>query len=56
VTAPFTADQGFDYMREVVREAVYIDFGEEHLEHGDTIDLKVGLCDDPVMEGGKAML
>ena len=56
VTARITRRQTFEFISDVVREAVYFDFQGEHPEHGDTIDLSVGLCDDFVVEGGVVVL
>ena len=56
VTASITAGQDFEFICGVVQEAVYFDFGDEHPDHGDEVDLTVGLCDDPVEEGGVAVL
>jgi hypothetical protein len=55
VTAPITPEQKFEFISDVVREAVYFDFEGEHPDHG-AVDLSVGLCDDPVVEGGSAVL
>jgi hypothetical protein len=55
VTAPITSEQKFEFVSDVVREAVYFEFEGEHPDHG-AVDPPVGLCDDPVVEGGSAVL
>jgi hypothetical protein len=56
VTAQVTAEQDFDLVSGIVQEAIYFDFYGEHPDHGDTFDLTVGVCDDPVVEGRMAVL
>jgi hypothetical protein len=56
VTTPVTAVQDFDLVSGIVQESVYFEFGDGHPEHGDLIDLAVGLCDDPIREGGMAVM
>jgi hypothetical protein len=56
VTASVTAEQDFDFVCGVVQEAIYFEFGDGHPDHGDRVDLTVGLCDDPIVEGQIAVL
>jgi hypothetical protein len=56
VTASITAGQDFALVCGIVQEAVYFEFGDEHPDHGEEVDLTVGLCDDPVEEGGFVVL
>ena len=55
VTASITAEQDFDFISDVVQEAIYFEFHGEHPDHGE-VDLTVGLCDDPVEQGQMAVL
>jgi hypothetical protein len=56
VTARITAGQDFEFICNVVREAVYFNFEGEHPEHDGRFDLTVGVCDDMIAEFGRAVL
>jgi hypothetical protein len=56
VTASMTAGQEIEFVGGIVQEAVYFEFGDGHPDHGDRVDLSVGLCDDPIEGGGMVVL